>query len=113
MSNTEAEKRPPSCGYKHICVPFASEVQYQEGVDDGEVSALPDDDSPATSGTVSAGAGAGLYPPRALSVAQTAVCVAAGQRLKATQKVFTVRPTFLLPYSIARSEEVENARFLR
>ena len=34
MSNTEAEKRPPSRGHKHICVPFASEAHYQECVED-------------------------------------------------------------------------------
>jgi len=34
MSNTESEKRQPSRGDKHICVPFESEAQYQECVAD-------------------------------------------------------------------------------
>jgi hypothetical protein len=34
MSNTAAEKRSPSRGSKHICVPFASEAHYQECVAD-------------------------------------------------------------------------------
>lgn len=33
--------------------------------------------------------------------------------LKATGAVFTVRPSFLLPYGIARTEEVEKALYLR
>jgi len=34
MRNTEAEKRQPSHGRKHICMPFESEAQYQECVAD-------------------------------------------------------------------------------
>jgi hypothetical protein len=34
-------------------------------------------------------------------------------KLKATGAVFTVRPSFLLPYGIARTEEVEKALYLR
>ena len=34
-------------------------------------------------------------------------------KLKATRRVFTVRPSFLLPYGIGRTEEVEKALFLR
>ena len=34
-------------------------------------------------------------------------------KLKATGEVFTLRPSFLLPYCIARTEEVEKALFLR
>ena len=34
MNNTEVEKRPPSRGSKHICVPFDNEAQYQACVAD-------------------------------------------------------------------------------
>jgi hypothetical protein len=34
-------------------------------------------------------------------------------KLQATGKVFTLRPSFLLPYGIGRTEEVEKALFLR
>src|SRR4029450_3369275 len=34
-------------------------------------------------------------------------------KLKATGAVFTLRPSFLLPYGIGRTAEVENALFLR
>jgi hypothetical protein len=34
-------------------------------------------------------------------------------KLKATQEVFTLRPSFVLPYLVARTEEVEKALFLR
>jgi hypothetical protein len=34
-------------------------------------------------------------------------------KLKASGAVFTVRPAFVLPYCIARTEEVENALCLR
>jgi len=40
-------------------------------------------------------------------------CVVRRIKLKATGKVFTVRPSFLLPYGIGRTEEVEKALFLR
>src|SRR4029453_15752784 len=35
MKHTAVEKQPPSRGSKHICVPFASEAQYQGGAIDG------------------------------------------------------------------------------
>jgi hypothetical protein len=40
-------------------------------------------------------------------------CVVRRIKLKATQEVFTLRPSFLLPYGIGRTEEMERALFLR
>ena len=40
-------------------------------------------------------------------------CVVRRIKLKATGAVFTLRPSFLLPYGIGRTEEVEKALFLR
>src|SRR5262249_27254062 len=34
-------------------------------------------------------------------------------KLKASQEVFTLRPSFVLPYCIARTDEVEKALYLR
>jgi hypothetical protein len=40
-------------------------------------------------------------------------CVVRRIKLKATREVFTLRPSFLLPYGRGRTEEVEKALFLR
>ena len=40
-------------------------------------------------------------------------CVVRRVKLKATGAVFTVRPAFLLPYGIGRTEDVEKVLFLR
>jgi hypothetical protein len=113
MSNTEAKTRPPSRGSKHICVPFVSEAHYQACVDDvakyREHLRTTYEQHPE------------LFP-QALEQGYTfhdryqvrkQRCVLRRIKLKATQEVFTVRPSFLLPYGIGRTEEVEKALFLR
>jgi hypothetical protein len=113
MSNPEGEKRAPSRGTKHICVPFASEAHYQECVDDGakyrQHLRTTYEQHPE------------LFP-QALAQGYTfhdrypvrkQRCVVRRIKLKATGAVFTLRPSFLLPYGIGRTEEVEKALFLR
>src|SRR6266545_3760063 len=113
MSNTEAEKRPPSPGHKHICVPFASEAHYQECVEDvakyRKYLTTMYQQHPE------------LFP-RALDNGYTfhdryqsrkQLCGLRRIKLKATREVFTLRPSFLMPYCIARTDEVEKALFLR
>jgi hypothetical protein len=113
MSNTEGEKRPPSRGTKHICVPFMSEAHYQECVDDvtkyRQYLQTTYEQHPE------------LFP-QALQKGYTfhdrypvrkQRCVVRRIKLKATQEVFTLRPSFLLPYGIGRTEEMERALFLR
>ena len=113
MSNTEGEKRAPSRRIKHICVPFASEAHYQDCVDDvTKYRQQSEHDVRPTPRTVSAGVGAGLLVPRSLSLRKPGVTLRR-IKLKATGAVFTLRPSFLLPYGIGRTEEVEKALFLR
>jgi hypothetical protein len=113
MSNTEAEKRPPSRGHKHICVPFASEAHYQDCVADvakyRQYLTTMFQQHPE------------LFP-QALDNGYTfhdryqsrkQQCVLRRIKLKVTREVFTVRPSFLMPYGIARTEEVEKALYLR
>ena len=113
MSNTEGKKRAPSRGAKHICVPFASEAAYQECVTNvtkyRQYLQTTYEQHPE------------LFP-QALQQGYTfhdryqvhkQRCVVRRIKLKATGVVFTLRPSFLLPYGIGRTEEVEKALFLR
>ena len=100
-------------GNKHICLPFASEAQYREYVDD------PAEDRQYLSEMLS------QYPelfPNGMdqgftfhdayaSVKQDLIM----RRIKliTTGAVFTLRPSFVMPYMIARTDEVEKALYLR
>ena len=113
MSNTEEEKSQPSRGRKHICVPFASEAQYQACIEDIVQY--------RTYLTQMRGQHPELFPQgmahgytfhdRSRSRKQGVVMRRI--QLKVTAEVFTLRPSFLLPYCIARTEEVEQALSLR
>jgi hypothetical protein len=113
MNNTEAEPRSPSRGSHHICVPFASEAHYKE--------CMADVTKYRTYLTEVAQHHPELFP-QALAqgywfharyhVRKPDVSLRR-IKLKATGAVFTLRPSFLLPYGIGRTAEVENALFLR
>jgi hypothetical protein len=113
MNNTEEEKQHPSHGRKHICVPFASEAQYQECVDDvtqyrthlTQVSQQHPELFPL------ALAQGYTFHDRYASRKQGVVVRRI--KLRATAKVFTLRPSFLLPYGMARTAEVEKALYWR
>ena len=113
MSNTEVEKPPPSRGSKYICVPFATEAHYQACVDDVAqyrqyltpmIEQSPELFPQAIRGGYTFH---DCYRSRKQGIAVRRI------KLKASGAVFTVRPSFVLPSCIARTEEVENALFLR
>lgn len=113
MSNTEAEKRPSSRGHKHICVPFASEAHYQDCVEDVAkyrkyLTTMYQQHPELFPQALDNGY---IFHDRYRSRKQQ--CVLRRIKLKATKEVFTLRPSFLLPYCIARTAEVEKALFLR
>ncbi len=113
MSNTEAEKRQPSRGDKHICVPFASEAHYHACVDEvgkyREHLTTMFQQHPEL--FPQALAGGYTFHDRYRSRKQGVVLRRI--KLKTSAEVFTLRPSFLMPYLIARTEEVEKALFLR
>jgi hypothetical protein len=100
-------------GNKHICLPFASEAQYRDYVDyptryrqylSGMLEQHPE-----------------LFPKDMdqgftfhdcyVSVKQDLIMRRI--KLKATGSVFTLRPSFVMPYMIGRTEEVAKALYLR
>jgi hypothetical protein len=113
MSNTEDERSQPSRGRKHICVPFASEAQYQACIEDvvqyrsylTQMQRQHPELFPR--GMAHGYTFHDRYCSRNQGVVMRRI------QLTATAEVFTLRPSFLLPYCIARTEEVEKARYLR
>jgi len=110
------DKKPspqPSARYKHICLPFESEQQYGECVaDPGKYRAFLTaqfKDSPE------------LFPSQFSEGYQfhshyqqkKQDLVIRRVKLKATEKVFSLRPSFVMPYAVARTEKVEKALHLR
>src|SRR5712691_9823336 len=103
----------PSMGTKHICLPFPSEAQYREYVDDPAqyrqyltqmLRQHPE-----------------LFPKDMhqgftlhdcyVSVKQDLIMRRI--KVKATGAVFALRPSFVMPYMIARTAEVEKGLYLR
>ena len=113
MNNTELERQPPSRGRKHICVPFESEAQYQACVVDvakyrGYLTQMSEQHPELFPQAISGGyAFHARYRSRKQGVVLRRI------KLKASKAVFTLRPSFVLPYCIARAEEVEKALYLR
>jgi hypothetical protein len=100
-------------GNKHICLPFASEAQYRDYVD------YPTQYRQYLTGML--GQHPELFPKDMdqgftlhdcyVSVKQD--LIVRRIKLKATGAVFTLRPSFVMPYMIARTEAVEKALYLR
>jgi hypothetical protein len=113
MNNTEAKKRLPSRGTKHICVPFMSEAHYQDCVADVTQYREHLQTMYRQHPELFPQAWAQGYTWHDRYGVRKQQCMVRRIKLKATGAVFTLRPSFLLPYGIGRTEEVEKALFLR
>jgi len=113
MSNTEGEQRPPSRGTKHICVPFASEAQYQDWVTDVTKYRQPLSTTYAQHPELFPQAWAQGYTFHDRYRSRKQDVTLRRIKLKATGAVFTVRPAFLRPYGLGRTEDVEKALYWR
>jgi hypothetical protein len=113
MSNTEGEQRPPSRGTKHICVPFASEAQYQDCMTDVTKYRQHLSTTYAQHPELFPQAWAQGYTFHDRYRSRKQDVTLRRIKLKATGAVFTVRPSFLMPYGLGRTEEVEKALYLR
>ena len=110
---TQADSPTPSISQKYICLPFESEEQYAKCVEnyrrfreflDGQIAAHPELFPEAIS------AGYDLhdqYRSRKLKLKLRRI------KLNRTGEVFTVRPSFVLPYCVGRTDELEKALYLR
>jgi len=109
MRDPEAEKHQPSRSRKHSCVPFESEAHYPEGeADVAKYRAYLTTLHPQHPELFPQALGEGdTCPDRYQSRKQQGVLRRI--KLKATQRVFILRPSFVMPYLIARTEEVEKA----
>jgi len=113
MKHTEVEKQAPARGSQQICVPFETEAQYQGCGEDvvkyrqylTKMSAQHPELFPQAIG------GGYTFPDCSRSRKQGVVL--RRLKLKTTQEVFTLRPSFVLPYCSARTEEVEKALYWR
>jgi hypothetical protein len=113
MSNTEVEKQPPSRGSKHICVPFDNEAQYQACVADvAQYGAYLTTRFARSPELFPRAMGQG-YTFHDCYLSRKQGVVLRRIKLKVGKAVFTLRPSFVLPYCIARTDEVEKVLYLR
>ena len=98
---------------KSICLPFASEAQYRAYVDDPAQyrQYLAKMRCQHPEWFPKAMAQGSTFHDAYLSVKQD--LLVRRIKVKATGAVFTLRPSFVMPYMIGRTEEVEKALYLR
>jgi len=100
-------------GYKSICLPFASETEYQEKMADKKTyrkylnssyqkypELFPLDMKKGYTFC-------GFIKSKKQEIAMRRI------KLKTTQEVYQIRPSFMMPYMIERTEQVEKALYLR
>ena len=114
MKPTQSEQRQPSRDPKHICLPFESEAHYRACVENRtqyreyliEMLAQHPEIFPQ------AMAAGFRFHDTYRSRKQKALML---RRIKLTStgEVFTLRPSFVMPYLVARTDEVEKALYLR
>ena len=100
-------------GHKPICLPCASEGQYREYVDDpaqyrqylGEMLSQYPERFPQEMDQ--------SFPLHNSSVSIKQDLSMRRIKLHTTEAVFTLRPSFVMPSMIARTDEVEKALYLR
>ncbi len=114
MNKEQIESKQPTCTPKSICVTFCSESAYQEVVADQqkyrvyleeEVSRYPE--------LFPQGMKAGFtFHDMRASSKQPGLKL---RRIKINEsnEVYTVRPSFVMPYLIAKTDEIEKALYLR
>ena len=100
-------------GNKHICLPFASEAQYRDYIDDPAqyrqyLSRMLDQHPELFPTDMDQGF---TFHDCYVSLKQD--LIVRRIKLKATGAVFALRPSFVMPYMIARTDEVEKALYLQ
>ena len=104
----------PSRGQKHICLLFESEAHYQACVaDPAKYRAHLIESQQRHPELFPQAFAAGFAFHDTYQSRKQKGLVLRRIRLKQTRDVFTLRPSFVMPYLIGRSEEVEKALYLR
>jgi hypothetical protein len=99
-------------GHKHSCLPFASEAQYRDSIDDPAqyrqyLSRMLDQHPELFPADMDQG-----FPFHDCYVSLKQDLIVRRIKVKATGAVFALRPSFAMPYMIARTDEVEKALYL-
>jgi hypothetical protein len=103
----------PSARNHHICLPFESELHYAECVaETGKYRNFLTQQFARHPELFPAAFSSG-YQFHSQYWQKKQGLVLRRIQLKATQKVFTLRPSFVFPYGVGRTEELEKALYLR
>lgn len=114
MKPTEPEPNVPSRGQQHICLFVDSEVDYQACVADlGKYQAFLLKQYQQHTQLFPPAFAAGFSFHDRYSSRKQKGLVLRRTRLKQTGEAFTLRPSFVLPYLIRRTEAIEKALYLR
>lgn len=114
MKPTEPEPNSPSRGQQHICLFFDSEEDYKACVADlSKYRAFLFKQYQQHPELFPQAFAAGFSFHDRYSSRKQKDLVLRRIRLKQSEEVFTLRPSFVLPYLIGRTEEVEKALYLR
>jgi hypothetical protein len=113
MHANKTTPTPPSARQHHICLPFESEQHYSDcGADTVKYREFLTRQFERHPELFPAQFSEG-YQFHSRYRQKKQDLVLRRIKLKATGKVFTIRPSFVLPYGVARTDEVEKALYLR
>lgn len=114
MNKEQKEFKQPTCTQKSICVAFGSESEYKEVVADRlkyrshlehELSQYPE--------LFPKGMPSGFTLHDMRESSKQPGLVLRRIKISESQEVYTVRPSFVMPYLIAKTDAVEKALYLR
>lgn len=103
----------PSARYNHICLPFESESHYASCVTDTALYRKFLNQCFNSHPQLFPKAFSSGYQFHSRYHQKKTGLTLRRIKLKATRKVFAIRPSFVLPYAVERTDEVEKALFLR
>jgi hypothetical protein len=114
MNKEQTEPTIPKCTEKSICIAFDSESEYREiVVDKQKYRAYLEQALSQRPELFPQGISAGFTLHDLRESKKQPGLLLRRIKLKASQTVYTVRPSFVMPYMIAKTDEIEKALYLR
>lgn len=114
MNKEQKERQAPTCTEKSICIAFDSESEYQEIVGEPQkYRAYLEQALKQTPELFPQGMSDGFSLHDLRESSKQPGLILRRIKLKGSQAVYTVRPSFVMPYLIAKTDEIEKALYLR
>lgn len=110
----QEQSKQATCTQKSICIPFANESEYQEVVADSvKYRVYLEQELNRNPELFPQGMQTGFTLHDMRESSKQPGLILRRIKIKESQAVYTVRPSFVMPYLIAKTDEIEKALYLR